>query len=270
MSIDGMHAAAYGETSSLGFTTGQDTSFSIDLEPWDMGTTTSALNLKVDSAMGAKGGGPAVGAERLGRNGSIPIKMTSPLHLTWSFRRRRIHGSPASRVISSSGGRGLNLVILKAINVNIEANSTIRDEPPICIHGSTHQEDLPAQITTWVMTPMEIEMTIEGLEAERRAAMRDPEKTQIAAIVRDTETGIATWIKILDTYRTTTKAGGITVSDGITAMLDHLKIVLDTAHASLDETTKDFLRDSDDAETFEDFLITGLENLDAVADDVIT
>jgi hypothetical protein len=112
------------------------------------------------------------------------------------------------------------------------------------------------QITTWLMTPLQIEATIERLQYQYELEVAEGGEPAGANM---TQKGIRNWNKVLATYRDSIITSSSSLETAIDDMVENVGVAADKG--GLAEYISIFNRDMDNADTFEAFLVESFRRL---------
>jgi len=219
MEIDGMHAGDLSKSENFEQSLGVAKSVDMLLAPFGVGINTKGFGMSAEGGWGVHSTKPSISVSRGSAQG-FEIGFSFDVELSTS-ESPELAGQPSDLIL----GGGMDLQVIRAIKVKL---ASVPDPMNgMCsILGMTVSEWLPDKITTWLMTPYQIEMTIERLFRQRALEM-EQQKIEGAAVKENQKIlkGIQNWQKVLKDYRAPLHQASLTsIQDAVVRMVNGVQV----------------------------------------------
>ena len=258
MSIDGIHAGELTSSGNVDWSAGLKSDGHTEL---GIGVQygKGLYDIKGDQANSVSGTQPSVSAERVSSNG-YDFTFTFGTGIETSSNPA-LAGQPSDVIV----GGGVNMRVLRAVQVKVADIDDSGDAPALIIVGTQTAEWLPEQVNTFVLSVFEIEQMIERLGAQydidNRGARDDDRFEGLeskASDVQNTLDAIDNWETILSRYRAQTIASDTNVAIGV---------ALDAIMTHLHQTFVDLAEEQDAVREYTDYLGDGLRQFNGLKRD---
>jgi len=248
MEIDGMHAGDLSRSNGRAISGGVSFATNTLIAPTGIGKEFRGFGKSVSASLAVSSVEPAVSISRSSAQ-AFDVGFSFDVELSTSENPQ--HAGQASDLIL---GGGMDLQVIRAVKVKLASGPD--STTGLCsIVGITTSEWLPDKITTWLMTPYQIEMTIERLYKQHAI---DKAQGKVDSNSKKTLLGITNWEKVLKAYRDPLKMPSESMEAAIDIMIDKIR----GDATSLADELSGFVKSMDRPNM--EFINNGLRDLNAL------